>query len=188
MSSAIIEVMYGNFTRLSHTWRYSSVPVIARENVAEHSFWTAMIGITIAYETGVPHLAGTVAVNAIMHDIEECMTGDLIRDMKYANEEFRQQIQTIEDEFVTRLVEDMGPTGGIIQARWRGAKGETRAGRIVALADALSVVAYCSKEGTMGNINLHDIRRACSALVMKLSTGPCALFSLFSNERYRNSV
>lgn len=171
MSSALNEVLYGKITRLSHTWRYSAQPVLVRENVAEHSFWTAMIGVTIAYETHYPQLAGSVALHAIVHDIEECMTGDLIRDMKYASDEFRQAIQNIEEEFVGRLVDKMGQTGQIFQNRWRSAKDESVAGRIVAVADALSVIAYCTREQTLGNQNLSEIRGACMKLVRHTAEG-----------------
>lgn len=165
MSEAVNEVMFGKITRLSHTWRYSAQPVLVRENVAEHSFWTAMIGVTIAYETGQPNLAGNVALQAIVHDIEECLTGDLVRDMKYATTEFREAIKSIEERFVGGLVAKMGPTGQIIQARWRGAKDNSSSGRIVRLADALSVIAYCTREATMGNNNLSEIRFACINLI-----------------------
>ena len=75
--SAVREVMLGKPSRLRHTFRYSALPVVFRENVAEHSFWTALIGITIAVELGCSHEeVGEVATKALLHDIEESMTGD----------------------------------------------------------------------------------------------------------------
>lgn len=165
--SAITEVMYGKITRLSHVFRYSAQPVISRENVAEHSFWTAMIGITISYEIGKPEIAGAVALQSVMHDIEECMTGDLVRDMKYANPDFRRQIREVEEKFIDNLLVDMGTTGKLLKSVWARAKDNTWAGRIVQISDALSVISFCTREYEMGNLSLRDIRNSCINLIRR---------------------
>lgn len=171
MSIAVNEVMFGKIGRLKDTFRYSAQPVISRENVAEHSFWTAMIGITIAYEvSGNQLMVSRVALKAIVHDIEECMTGDLVRDMKYANPDTREAIAKVEKEFIGRLLTPMEETGQRILNEWRDAKDNTMAGQIVRLSDTLSVIQYCTKEMELGNTNLVDIKNACSSLIgnMKL--------------------
>lgn len=165
--SAINEVMYGKITRLSHVFRYSAQPVIARESVAEHSFWTAMIGVTLSYEIGKPEIAGSVALQSVVHDIEECMTGDLVRDMKYANPDFRKQIKEVEEKFVDNLLVDMGTTGKLLKSVWARAKDNTWAGRIVQVSDALSVISFCTREYELGNLGLRDIRNSCINLIRK---------------------
>ena len=91
---AVKEIMAGNLIMLKHTYRYSSVPVLVRENVAEHSFWTAILAVTIAIELQMSRQEiGKVALKSLLHDIEESMTGDLIRDMKYHDDETRQAIR-----------------------------------------------------------------------------------------------
>lgn len=165
LSKAVNEVMFGKMTRLKDTFRYSAQPVIARESVAEHSFWTAMIAVCIAMEIE-PSSAADVALKGLVHDIEECMTGDLVRDMKYANEEFRTSIKKIEVQFVTNLLEPMGEVGDRLFGIWSIAK-KNRTGEIVACADALSVISYCTQEYELGNTNLFDIREACSELLVE---------------------
>lgn len=173
MNKALEEVMYGKFTRLRDTFRYSAQPVLVRENVAEHSFWTAMISITIAYEIGHRALAPKVALRGILHDIEECVTGDLVRDMKYANPEIRKKILDLEIQFVNNLTKDMGQAGRIIRNEWSVAKDQSLAGQIVGLADALSVIAYCQREYELGNMKLHEIRESCAQLIQdKFYDGP----------------
>ncbi len=172
MSTAVNEVMFGKIGRLKDTFRYSAQPAISRENVAEHSFWTAMIGVTIAYEVN-GNVAPTVALKAIVHDIEECMTGDLVRDMKYANPDLRGAIAHVERQFIKTLLEPMEATGKRIFREWEGAKDNTLAGQIVKLSDALSVIQYCTKEMELGNTNLVEIKDACSSLIdgMELTSG-----------------
>lgn len=162
--SSVSEVMYGKIGRLRDTYRYSAQPSIFRENVAEHSFWTAMIGITIAFEVN-DKLADKVALKAVVHDLEECMTGDLVRDMKYANSDFRESVLQIEREFLGELLAPMGMTGKKIFTRWEGAKDNSLAGQIVGLADALSVISYTTREKRLGNTGLKPIRDACADLI-----------------------
>lgn len=171
MSQALNEVMFGKLSRLKDTWRYSAQPVIARENVAEHSFWTAIISAVIAMEIA-PNLAKEVTFRALFHDIEECMTGDLVRDMKYASPEIRAAILKVETKFVDNLISNMGRVGVQIRDVWSNAKDDTLAGRIVSIADALSVISYCTKEQELGNTNLREIRIACLRLIDNKKLGP----------------
>lgn len=166
MSTAVNEVLFGRIGRLKDTYRYSSQPTISRENVAEHSFWTAMIGVTIAFEV-METVAPKVALKAILHDIEECMTGDLVRDMKYANPDTREAIAKVEREFIGRLLRPMGEVGGKILMGWEDSKDDTLAGQIVLLSDTLSVIQYCTKEMELGNTNLTEIKDACAELIRK---------------------
>lgn len=161
-------ILYGEFRRAAHVWRFSSLPVIKQENVAEHSFWTALIGMAIACEIGREELTGEVAQRAILHDIEEVGTGDLVREMKYFDPELRASIRKVEVQFAAALFDKLGPPAGRhFEHIWENAKDGTLPGRIVALADLLCVLAYCHSERKMGNTGLGRIERDCSDLVYK---------------------
>ena len=61
--------MTGVVQRLRYAYRYSAQPVVFRENVAEHSFWTALIGSTMAIDVyGDVRLAENVALRGLLHD------------------------------------------------------------------------------------------------------------------------
>lgn len=167
MSDAVNEVLFGNMKRLRHTFRYSAQPVIERENVAEHSFWTAMIAMTIAYEVSPNNdpLARECAQKALLHDIEECMTGDLVREMKYATKQIRRVIKNVEETFVHHLLIPMGDIGSRFEGIWTFSKDDSPAGQIVKLADMLCVIAYCNQEKAMGNAELGVIRDECIKLI-----------------------
>ena len=173
--SAVKEVMSGKLSRLRHTYRYSAIPIVNRENVAEHSFWTALIGMTIAMEIGgTAELIGEVAAKALVHDIEESMTGDLIRDMKYHDSVVRESIRKVEVEFAQGIFDEIGGnTGNIYELFWRTAKDDSESGRIVALADLLCVIAYCDHEQALGNNTkeVRQIRSDCMKLIIHKFNG-----------------
>lgn len=154
-------MMTGDFVRLRHTFRFSAIPTLYRENVAEHGYWTAMIGMCIVadlVESGVEisdDLMGEVAMKGLLHDIEESLTGDVVRDLKYATPEIREAIGRVEAQFVDRLMNPMGPQGQIFKMIWGTAKEPaTDSGLIVALADLFCVISYCEHEFDLGNHNL----------------------------------
>ena len=166
--SAVREIMAGNLIRLKHTYRYSSVPVLVRENVAEHSFWTAILAISIAIERNMSReMIGEVACKALVHDIEESMTGDLIRDMKYHDDDTREAIAKVEREFASRIFDKLGTLGNWFEVWWEKAKDETPTGRVVALADLLCVIMYVEHEWSLGNRSdqLNEIHDDCVALI-----------------------
>lgn len=164
----VAEIMYGRLGRLRDTYRYSAQPVINRENVAEHSFWTAIISSVVAMSIGLEQEhVWEVSYKSIIHDIEECMTGDLVRDMKYADPSFRDAVLEIEQRFLGSLLEPLGTLGIYIYDDWTKSKDSTLSGRIVSLSDALSVISYCHKEKELGNEGLKEIRDACADLIRR---------------------
>lgn len=164
--SAVGEVLFGKLSRLRNVYRYSGEYVLQRENVAEHSFWTALIAVTIAMEYWGPTMAKDVAVRALLHDIEESMTGDLVRSMKYHDQNLRDQIASVETEFAASLLAPLGEVGEEYFHIWFNAKNmETDSGKIVALADLLCVISYCRKEAESGNPKLAQIEADCEQLI-----------------------
>jgi len=167
--NAIKAVMGGKLSRLRHTYRYSAIPIVNRENVAEHSIWTALIGVTIAMEVGGgADLIGEEASKALVHYIDESMTGDLIRDMKYHDPAVRESIRKVEVEFADGIFNELGgTTGHTFGMFWRMAKDDSESGHIVALADLLCVIAYCDHEQALGNntAEVRQIRADCTRLI-----------------------
>ena len=163
--SAIREVLYGEFRRVSHVYRYSALPVLNRENVAEHSWWTAMIAVTIAVEIDRLDLTGEVCLRGMVHDIEEIGTGDLVREAKYFDQEMRDNFRRVEEAIARGLFSKLGNTGEFLRSGWRDAKGDDLPGQIVSLADLFCVIAYVRWERSMGNTKLGHVERDCLSLI-----------------------
>ena len=177
MITATRTMMGSVLGQLRHTYRFSAVPVLYHENVAEHGYWTAVIGMAIIEDlkgTDVfdefddPEMfMGIVAMKALVHDIEESMTGDIVRDLKYATPEIRSSIAAVEGQFVDQLLQGMGEGATTFKSLWERSKDGTFTGNVVALADLLCVISYCDHEVELGNKSpkVFTIRKECMKLI-----------------------
>lgn len=78
----ILDFNLNEVMRLSHVKRWSVVEMSRSQSVAEHSYNVAMIATAIVDKleklTHVPHnLRGNVMSWALLHDVPECLTGDM---------------------------------------------------------------------------------------------------------------
>ena len=88
--NSLIRTTTDDVKRLTAVWRYSSIPVAVRENVAEHSYWVALYAVLIVRELGAGQdVQGMVAIDGLIHDVGECVTGDVVRPFKYSSPEFK---------------------------------------------------------------------------------------------------
>lgn len=96
--SPIFRAVTGDLKRLSDVWRYSSIPVISRENDIEHLGWVCMYSLLIHNELRPEShfLIGPIATHAISHDVIEAVTGDVVRTFKYSSDELRKAIKKAE--------------------------------------------------------------------------------------------
>lgn len=157
----LFNAITGKIARMSHVTRYSSVAVIRRENVAEHSWWVAFISFLVASDLNdtVP-VAESVAplvklekmlVRALVHDLSECVSGDIIRTFKYSDPALTAAINAADELSIKELAKDLGRTGETIAYAWRNAKDESIEGDIIRFADMAVVAFYCREEERTGN-------------------------------------
>lgn len=152
--AGIRELLTGDTRRLAYVRRYSAFAVLRSENVAEHSFYAAYYAFHVAnnlLDRGYIVDVDVVVRKAILHDIGECVTGDIMRPFKYHSKEILDVITATERELVETRLD--GPT----LEGWRDAKDDTLEGRIVALADVLCVIAYCYEEAMCGNKYIKEV-------------------------------
>jgi len=160
------ELLTGDLTRMAHVYRYSSVLVLKKESTAEHTFFTTVYALAVAcwveevsQEVGGgegPNLEH-VLLRALLHDLEECRTGDINRMFKRSSSELYEAIQE-GARYQVRTVLDAvfpNPDSSWIQSLlfgvWNEAKDDTLEGKIVTFADFLSVVAYMLSEMNCSN-------------------------------------
>lgn len=161
--------------KMSNVYRYSGLPVIHRESLAEHSFWVAYVAWYLALDWQ-QHYKGSdtkyavqwslLFTGALAHDNEETVTGDFPRPFKYVTPELRKAIEVAAVAAFEKLAEDFGkqlsPLGtatdksllftSALKHAWSNAKNlDTIEGVIVALADAFSVLFYALEEVRLGN-------------------------------------
>jgi 5'-deoxynucleotidase len=160
----IKEALFGRLRGMHHVNRYSSVPLIHPENVAEHSWQVAMLSYLIGLDLrrrGYTIVMGMLLGRAITHDVEEgAGTGDIIRSFKYRSEEIKSAVEMGGRLLMGDLMNELGQESLEFYEDWTNAKDGLLEGHIVALADMLCVVSKCVSEYRMGNRQVNYILRA----------------------------
>lgn len=150
------ELVCGVGNQLRYVDRFATCRRNHNENVAEHQYYTAFFSLVIALhlpEIDMARLA-TVISRALVHDIEEHCTGDVIRPIKHGTEEIKKGFELAGEKFCNEFfskITSSTPVRYHLQSFWKESKDETREGRIVKFADFLSVLAYLDQEVRSGN-------------------------------------
>jgi len=143
--------MFGLANNLSSVSRYSQSHLIKSESVLEHSGFVALVCYTIG--SRIPGIdMGELLSKAIVHDIDETITGDIPRPTRYANNEIFEAINKVERKnmmFISQSI--LG--NGIMYSDWQSAKDDTIEGTIVRIADSLAVLYKVWQEYTLYNSN-----------------------------------
>lgn len=146
--------------------RYSSVPVNNPENVAEHSWQVAMLSFLLGVDiTDYPPFEDAerpdmylLLARALIHDLTETMSGDIIRSYKHGSIDIREAMEHQDRQNAHRLARELGlPAVGHL---CNHAKADDLEGTIISLADMLCVVSYCVAEHRLGNREVDYILRA----------------------------
>lgn len=152
----LLEAMTGWTTRLRFIARFSNCPRMHDESVAEHTFYTAFFTMMICLSLkrrGVEVKMDDALAKALMHDVDECFSGDFIRSFKHSDPILKNEIDKACTTFTSQLTNELA-IDPIIQmelfAYWSGSK-KAIEGQVVAFADFLSVVSYIAQEVESGN-------------------------------------
>ena len=154
------DVVTGRITGMSSVHRYSSFPTIRRENVAEHSWWVSFIAYLISRDLVAQGRVvdfGVVVSKAIMHDVSECVSGDIIRSYKHSNGHIADVMLEADQLNMDRLFDgdEYHPIGYGLKKDWESAKISHRLeGQVVAFADMAAVAFYIREEYLLGNRKL----------------------------------
>lgn len=130
--------------------RYSGTKMVEPESLSAHILESQMMGyMIINYMNNIcgENLdKGLYLEKALHHDLEESMTGDVIRTLKYYNTDVHREIQnvatSVAEEIYTKY---LGDTEGEMLQIWSTAK-EGREGFILKLVDTLTVVNKVVRE------------------------------------------
>jgi 5'-deoxynucleotidase YfbR-like HD superfamily hydrolase len=148
----VLEAASGDMRRLSYVDRFASIPVTIKENVAEHSYWVAVYSLMI-HRAASPtdfHIAPILSY-ALVHDLVECVSGDLVRTFKYSTPKLKEAVDEAEgllsDGFDPRLKDLMELPWTLVQSN--GDLKYVKA--VVKAADFVSLHQYMVREVNRGN-------------------------------------
>jgi 5'-deoxynucleotidase YfbR-like HD superfamily hydrolase len=132
--------------RLSSVKRFSQSHLAKPENVMEHTgeicFFSYCIGHAINSITKDNTVdMGILMSKAVVHDIDECFTGDIAMPMKYASTQIRNSLAVVEEAYVKEISKD-----GLIELNhWKDAKKGVE-GSIVAFCDVVCAISKFHNE------------------------------------------
>lgn len=143
MSDEQLTEFYANIYKLAYITRYSGIPRIKDESVAEHSFFVAALVIKLheAYDFDI----GTALQMAISHDWAEAFIGDATHATKLAYPGIAQAMHEAEKD----AIKSFAPKVYNILCEYNSQS--SAEAKVVALADVIQVVQYAENEVKLGN-------------------------------------
>ena len=129
--------------------RYSQTKLVTPESVLEHTGWVTLFTYLLGVELNTVAGGFQYAVDmdellsrAVVHDIEELVTGDIARPVKYHSTETIAIFKKLKDEGIIRVIEELhlcNTANEIVLATSNRAK-LGKIGALVDLADKAAVV------------------------------------------------
>jgi 5'-deoxynucleotidase YfbR-like HD superfamily hydrolase len=158
------ELLNGSTRQMSHVIRYSSLPHGRGENVAEHTFYVVFYCLLIAKDLekeGYQIDYYRLLISAVIHDLDEAITGDIIRPVKYSSEELRDMLERVANIYCRHTLRKLNvEEAEKIYDLWEKARDPaTIEGQILQVCDMLSVIAYCIERIRSGNAYMQTILR-----------------------------
>ncbi|RLC99272.1 MAG: hypothetical protein DRI46_09785 [Chloroflexi bacterium] len=123
--------------------RYSQAHLSRPENVLEHTGFVCLFCMIVGSRHPSVDM-GELMKKAVVHDLEESMIGDVANPVKYANKEIHTALENIGRIAITEIAHDVGFNS--LPGIWARSKDETIEGRIVKIADVVSVLGKIYEE------------------------------------------
>lgn len=138
--------LFSSLSGLSSVHRYSMTKMTAPESVLEHSGWVAIASMIIAKELNDINrgsiILEDVLTRALIHDVDEIVTGDIPRPTKYRNEDTIEAFKQMSRWGVDKVVGSLGLSPAVSESISRAHRVAKvgREGLVVAIADCMAVV------------------------------------------------
>ena len=139
--------------RLDYVWRYSSIPVLTKENVSTHSYWVAIYSILIHQKIAPKNydLLNACVMHALMHDYVEGVTGDIVRTFKYSSLKLKSAIDEAENEIIKSMDASAQMMFRLSDELLEKSGNAEYVKAIVKTADFISLYNYMTREYSRGN-------------------------------------
>jgi len=144
--------------KLRYIDRCSNLPHIKPYSVAQHSFYLALYAMVFAHLEnerleGYYYNLELVLQKALVHDLEECETGDILYPLHDENPDFKERLDYIREKCVKEKIFEELPeiTGLKLKEAWLTAKDDSPEGQLVACMDKFEILIYAVTEIEIGN-------------------------------------
>ena len=162
MQNEFLKLASSPLMNLDHTYRYSGTKLVEAESLSQHIVDTIMMGLKVIDE--INHIEEDAIdpqvylMKAVYHDLEEVITGDIPRPLKYYNADTRDSLKDVADKVAKEFFSKEFNDGFESYNVWNYAK-IGKEGFILKLVDTLVVANKVIKEVTMLN-NYYMLRVA----------------------------
>lgn len=150
MPNEFLDLISSPLMNLDHTYRYSGTKLVEAESLSQHIVETIMLGLKIIDK--VNHIAGyklidsqAYVMKAVYHDLEEVITGDIPRPLKYYSEDTKNSLKHVADEIAAKFFSTQFYEGYEHYSLWDNAKLGNE-GKILKIVDMLVVANKVVKE------------------------------------------
>lgn len=156
--------------RLSSIDRCSNISHIKPYSVSDHSFYIAFYSMVFAdleNDRGENYDTSEVIKKALLHDIEESETGDILFPLHHAYPGFKEKLDEIRNEVVRSVVFKELPVNvrNYYNILWKGSKDFSKEGRLVACMDKFEILMYSVSEMDIGNSSMHPIYKTAKKII-----------------------
>lgn len=151
----ILDASDGDVRRLDYVTRYSSIPATEHENTSAHSFWVTLYAgmIQQSVAPGDYRTMSAVLLGACLHDVQDCVSGDVVRPFKYSSDFFKEQVQAAERKMVERLHPELRGMVQLAEMMAMGS-GSEYVESVIKAADFMSLFHYMRREAMRGNLEV----------------------------------
>ena len=136
--------------------RYSGTYQATPELLSTHIVDVQYISLLIAKEFqrhGCIVDTGELLERGLLHDIDETLTGDFTRLVKYSSKECHDILEALAESVTKEISDDITDDGYLLE-KWKNAKDSSVEGYIIRIADIMSVCKKISREvDFLGNNN-----------------------------------
>jgi 5'-deoxynucleotidase YfbR-like HD superfamily hydrolase len=147
---------------LAHVMRFNIKPQHFPESVADHSYFVAYIVCILCYlleEKGEVVDKQKALEMALVHDMEEIFSGDIVTPFKHYSPEVEEAISKVNNEMIPEVFEGLPKklSEHFIGLWTEEGQEESTESQVVKVADKLSLLAKCAEEVRVGNEFFQEI-------------------------------
>lgn len=166
-----------NLRRMKNIKRANNYPVINRTDVAQHSYYVAMLAMLLKDEydyylnnSGFRNVVVDTEVllrKCLLHDFEESFTSDIPYTTKHSSDKLHREFESAISNRMNTILSG-SDTGKFWDDIRCNSKDNSPEGKIVSLCDMLELAIYCYEEITIGNRNIIPLLNNCITLLESL--------------------
>lgn len=141
---------------LAHVVRFNAKPQQFSESVAEHTFFTTYFVSVLLFflrKAGEEVNEAKALKLALVHDMEEAFSGDILTPFKYYDAETLEAIKRVSRKTIHFVFENLPPelSDEFVSLWVEESEQKTKEAQTAKVADKLSLISKCYEEMKVGN-------------------------------------